>query len=313
MSEDVSKSILSGATESSYYQDSGSSSDNSDGFSGGLGIAIGLGIAVFILAIVFILTIKKSNPEFVGHIGYLISKNVVGSSKTLLNFMPAIFMLLGPLMDLINFEFQASKITIASLVVLPGQIILGLILKGFQNLLGLSGSLDMPIDGLIPNFIDSCRVNAFGLSFNSLSTGGVSNYTTVMLFIALSYMISLALISIKNPSASFPNWWVGPTVMTAIAIITSAIRLFTTPSCDTGSSFAYGIGYALMWIAIYFGVGLVSGAVVPFNNKINPQSSGSGGLLSGAVKPNTTQSCASPQGEGVVYEIYQDGEMVGRV
>lgn len=291
--------------------DSGSSSSSSGWEDWGY-ITIAVFVVIGLVLLIYVFIIKR-NPDFLGFIGYAV-KNFVGiSGMTFINFLPTIFMMLGPMLDLINYEFQASKITIASLIILFGQSLLGLILTLIKGFIGSSsGTQITPVSELIPNFINSCRINGLGFSFPASTSEGVSNYTTGMMFISLSYMLSLALIQINNSSASFPNWWVGPLVMSVISIIGSIIRINTVPNCDSGVSWIYGVAYSLIWVALFFGVGLgINKSIVPFNNRIFPQSSSS--LLGGATKPNTTQSCAVPTGEGAIYEIYQDGEMIGQI
>jgi hypothetical protein len=276
-----------------------------------------IAILVLIALIIIIPSVLKSvYPESLIYIGFIF-KNFVGNSMySFLNFLPTIFLVLGPLMDAINYEFQATKISIAGLLVLFLQPILGGLLKIFQKIIGAGSDDGSPISGLVSNFIDSCRVNAMGISFNSTGIGGVSNYGMILFFISACYMISLGLINKYNPGASFPQWYVGPSVMFGISLFGSLARLFNTNNCDNFLNFAYGISYSAIWSSIYFAIGYFSNKrILPYNNKIwgLGTSSDQDNQTGPNAKPNTNQSCASPQGDGVIYEIYQDGQMVGTV
>jgi hypothetical protein len=313
------KSLLGpGGTQDTPSSDNSSSSSSSN-FGYGALTAIGL----IISALIFFGVVQKNNPELILYFGYVIKNFVGGTGATFLSFLPTIFLALGPLMDAINFEFQASKISIAGLGILFFQPLLGMLLKVWQKILALilgpTNTLEQPIPGLVSSFIDSCRVNAMGIGFPASGAGGTSNYVMIMLFISACYMFSMGLINLLNPGASFPQWYVGPSVMFGISILSSIIRILLPNNCDSFLSFTYGLSYAAIWTSVYFGIGYyMKQSILPFNNKIwglgsQANSSNQDSQTGPNAKLNTTQSCASPQGDGVIYEIYQDGQMVGQV
>jgi hypothetical protein len=310
----MSSSGNSGGSSSNNTPDTNSSSDSSSWFTGGAGVGMALGGVIIVILIIYAMSAYEPLRAYTG---YAVSTFVGSASLKFFDFLPLIFIVLGLLMDAINAEFQASKISIASLVIPIGQIGLGGLWGLYQSFantrMGVSTLDTENIWELIPGFLDSCRVTLFGFNVNPTNYGQTSNYSLVTFFISFCYLISLAIVNINNPNYQYmTNWWVGPIVMIVLSILGLIVRINRQNSCDSLITSVYGISFAAIWAAAYLGISYgFAHIMMPFSNKIFAQSEGT--ILPGSVKPNTNQSCAAPQGEGVVYEIYQDGEMVGQV
>jgi hypothetical protein len=304
-------------TSSTTSDNSSSSSSDSSWFTGVNGLLIGIfGVIIVVLVFFGIFKLKESRD----YASYFVTSYLGSAMTNFFDFLPLIYIVLGFLLDAVNTEFQASKISIASLVAVAGQVIMGLIMRGYQGLVntvkGIT-TLDsefFTLGELIPGFLDSCKITLLGFNVEPTNYGQTSNFTLVTFFIAFSYLASLSLVNVNNPNEQYTsNYWIGPVVMAGLAFIGMLFRTFKPNSCDSLLSSLYGVIFAAIWSSIFIGVGYYSvNRIVPYANKIFKYTS-SPSILSGATRPNTSQSCATPQGEGVVYEIYQDGEMVGQV
>lgn len=301
---------------------SDSGSDSSTITSAGLGYGSALGIFVSIVAVVIIFMVFKSisgQPDIKTYLGYLASSYVGSSISKFIDFLPLIYIVLGFLLDSLNMEFQASKISLAAIGITAGQVILGTIMWGYQNLInrlfgGVNTLNSESIGELVSGFLDSCRINLLAFNVNPTNYGQTSNFSLLTFFIPACYLVALTFVNVNNPNQQYtPNYWVGPVVMLGLAIIGTLFRVLKPNNCDSGLTAINGILYAAIWTSIFMGIGyFVAPTILPYANKIFKYNSSVTGVSAG-TKPNTAQSCASPQGDGVIYEIYQDGEMVGQV
>lgn len=302
--------------------DSTNSPSSSSSMNWGVGILIGLIVGI---VIAFLFQIKKQagvpvNSLLTSYPKYFISTYVGTPIKKFFSFLPLIFIVFGFLSDAINQEFQASKISIATLSAALFESVIGGRLFNFYK--GLFSKASQTLESsslfneLIPSLYENCKVILTGFALPATDYGGGSMYSFTTFFTIFSYIIPLYLISNFNPSLSNPYWWIAPVVMAGLSIIGILIRVLSTDSCDTGISTMYGIFFAAILSASYMAISYFGNqSLMPFSNKVF----GSGSTLPSSVSSTeniaktTTKSCGAIQGEGVIYEIYQDGQMIGKI
>jgi hypothetical protein len=280
----------------------------------GVGILSGLGIVILVGAALFGL-FKTTNGQYI--LNYL-KYNLVSSTGKFFSFIPLILFLLGPLIDAINYQFEASKISIAAFVVSISEYLLGLFFGWYQ---GLASDNSLQSNSIfrefIPELYERCKVVLPFYTMNPTNEGGISSYAFISFFISFCYLISLSLINVYNNAQSIPQWWIGPVVMIGLSLFGVIVRTVGINSCDSPISVIYGISFAGILSAAYMAIAYwTKQSFMPFGNRLFASGTSASVLnatLPSGIKANTTSSCSAPKGEGVVYEIYQDGEMVGTV